>query len=335
MYEPYYQLKERAFNLTPDPRFLYFTERHCEALANLVYGIRERKGFLVLSGEVGTGKTTLINALLDTLERANVLSALIFNPLLSVSEFFEYLMNEFNLKAPGRSKSQILVTLNSLLLERYRMGQVTVLIVDEAQNLSSELLEEIRLLTNLETATEKLLQILLVGQPELSLKLNSPNLRQLKQRISLRCSLDPLSMFETKEYINTRLEIAGLPNQQIFADATIAEIFRSSGGIPRLVNTICDNALLTGYACDAKSVGIEIIREVCEDLEIVDGHHMARRATATAEREPAQNSLVRELTSSKTTESTPLETRPSSDSFDLFEQFVDKLRERSKHGENS
>ena len=335
MYEPYYQLKERAFNLTPDPRFLYFTERHCEALANLVYGIRERKGFLVLSGEVGTGKTTLINALLDTLERANVLSALIFNPLLSVSEFFEYLMNEFNLKAPGRSKSQILVTLNSLLLERYRMGQVTVLIVDEAQNLSSELLEEIRLLTNLETATEKLLQILLVGQPELSLKLNSPNLRQLKQRISLRCSLDPLSMFETKEYINTRLEIAGLPNQQLFADATIAEIFRSSGGIPRLVNTICDNALLTGYACDAKSVGIEIIREVCEDLEIVDGHHMARRATATAEREPAHNSLVRELTSSKTTESTPLETRPSSDSFDLFEQFVDKLRERSKHGENS
>ena len=271
MYEPYYNLKERAFNLTPDPRFLYFTERHCEALANLVYGIRERKGFLVLSGEVGTGKTTLINALLDTLERANVLSALIFNPILSVSEFFEYLMNEFNLKASGRSKSQILVTLNSLLLERYRMGQVTVLIVDEAQNLSSELLEEIRLLTNLETATEKLLQILLVGQPELSLKLNSPDLRQLKQRINLRCSLDPLSMFETKEYINTRLEIAGLPNQQLFPDATIGEIFRCSGGIPRLINTICDNALLTGYACDAKIVGIEIIREVCEDLEIVNG----------------------------------------------------------------
>jgi general secretion pathway protein A len=335
MYEPYYHLKERAFNLTPDPRFLYFTERHCEALANLVYGIRERKGFLVLSGEVGTGKTTLINALLDTLERANVLSALIFNPILSVSEFFEYLMNEFNLKAPGRSKSQILVTLNSLLLERYRMGQVTVLIVDEAQNLSSELLEEIRLLTNLETATEKLLQILLVGQPELSLKLNSPNLRQLKQRINLRCSLDPLSMFETKEYINTRLEIAGLPNQQLFPDATIAEIFRSSGGIPRLINTICDNALLTGYACDAKTVGIDIIHEVCEDLEIVNGHHMARRSSLTAEHEPAQNSLVKELTSSKTKESPPLETRPNPDSFDLFEQFVDKLRERSKHGENS
>ena len=335
MYEQYYHLKERAFNLTPDPRFLYFTERHCEALANLVYGIRERKGFLVLSGEVGTGKTTLINALLDTLERANVLSALIFNPLLSVSEFFEYLMNEFNLKAPGRSKSQILMTLNSLLLERYRMGQVTVLIVDEAQNLSSELLEEIRLLTNLETATEKLLQIVLVGQPELSLKLNSPDLRQLKQRISLRCSLDPLSMFETKEYINTRMEIAGLPNQQLFADATIAEIFRSSMGIPRLINTICDNALLTGYACDAETVGIEIIREVCEDLEIVDGRHLARRSAAPAEHEPAQNSLVKELTSSKTKDSTPLETRSSSDSADLFVQFVDKLRERSKHGEKS
>ena len=335
MYEQYYHLRERAFNLTPDPRFLYFTERHCEALANLVYGIRERKGFLVLSGEVGTGKTTLINALLDTLERANVLSALIFNPLLSVSEFFEYVMNDFNLKAQGRSKSQILMTLNSLLLERYRMGQVTVLIVDEAQNLSSELLEEIRLLTNLETATEKLLQILLVGQPELSSKLNSPNLRQLKQRISLRCSLDPLSMFETKEYINTRLEIAGLSNQQIFADATIAEIFRSSGGIPRLINTICDNALLTGYACDAKTVGIEIIREVCQDLEMADGQHLVRRSPAATVHEPAQNSLVKELTSSESKDSNPSEIRSGSDSFDLFAQFVDKLRERKKHGENS
>ena len=211
MYEQFYNLRERPFNLTPDPRFIYFTEKHCEALANLVYGIRERKGFIVLSGEVGTGKTTLISALLDTLERTGILSAFVFNPVLSTAEFFEYLLADLNLKCDTKSKSQVLIKLNSLLLERYRTGQATVLIIDEAQNLSTELLEEIRLLTNLETASEKLLQIVLVGQPELSLKLNSPELRQLKQRVSLRCNLDPLTLFETKEYIRTRLEIAGQP----------------------------------------------------------------------------------------------------------------------------
>ena len=178
MYEKFYGIKEKPFNLTPDPRFIYFTEKHCEALANLVYGIRERKGFLVLSGEVGTGKSTLVSALLNTLERTGVLSAFIFNPILSSTEFFEYLLADLNLKCDAQSKSQSLIKLNSLLLERYRSGQITVLIVDEAQNLSAEILEEIRLLTNLETATEKLLQIVLVGQPELSLKLNSPELRQ-------------------------------------------------------------------------------------------------------------------------------------------------------------
>ena len=198
MYEQFYSLRERPFNLTPDPRFIYFTEKHCEALANLVYGIRERKGFIVLSGEVGTGKTTLISALLDTLERTGILSAFIFNPVLSTPEFFEYLLADLNLKCDTRSKSQVLIKLNSLLLERYRTGQATVLIVDEAQNLSTELLEEIRLLTNLETASEKLLQIVLVGQPELSLKLNSPELRQLKQRVSLRCNLDPLTLLKRK-----------------------------------------------------------------------------------------------------------------------------------------
>ncbi len=209
MYELFYKLKENPFNLTPDPRFIYFTERHCEALANLVYGIRERKGFLVLTGEVGTGKTTMINALLDTLERAGILSAFIFNPLLSAAEFFEYLLADLNIKGDYKNKSHALIKLNNLLLERYRAGKPTVLIVDEAQNLSTENLEEIRLLTNLETATEKLLQIVLVGQPELSLKLNSAELRQLKQRVSLRCNLEPLSQTEVKEYINTRMEIAG------------------------------------------------------------------------------------------------------------------------------
>ena len=221
MYEAFYKLKEKPFNLTPDPRFIYFTEKHCEALANLVYGIRERKGFMVLSGEVGTGKTTIVNALLDTLDRTGILSAFIFNPILTSPEFFEYLLADLNLRVDVRSKSQALIKLNSLLLERYRLGQITVLVVDEAQNLSSEILEEIRLLTNLETATEKLLQIVLVGQPELSLKLNSSELRQLKQRIGLRCNLDPLTLFETKEYIKARLEIAGAVDQQIFTDSAI------------------------------------------------------------------------------------------------------------------
>jgi general secretion pathway protein A len=337
MYEQFYNLKERAFNLTPDPRFMYFTERHCEALANLVYGIRERKGFLVLSGEAGTGKTTLINALLDTLERASVLSALIFNPLLSVNEFFEYLLADFNLKADSRSKSQVLIKLNSLLLERYRMGQVTVLIIDEAQNLCTELLEEIRLLTNLETSTEKLLQILLVGQPELSLKLNSPELRQLKQRISLRCALEPLTLFETKEYINTRLEIAGLPNQQIFPDACVAEIFRCSGGIPRLVNTLCDNAMLTGYACDAKAINVDIIREVADDLELSDGHQLKSNSRARAATQSGLSVEGVGLTASpgESAESSSKQRLVDSDSFDLFVQFVDKLRDRNKSGERS
>jgi general secretion pathway protein A len=338
MYEAFYKLKEKPFNLTPDPRFIYFTEKHCEALANLVYGIRERKGFLVLSGEVGTGKTTLVNALLDTLERTGVLSAFIFNPILTSTEFFEYLLAEFNLKWDTRSKSQALIKLNSVLLERYRLGQVTVLIIDEAQNLSTEILEEVRLLTNLETATEKLLQIVLVGQPELSLKLNSPELRQLKQRISLRCTLDPLTLSETREYIKTRLEIAGLPDQQIFSDSCIAEVYRCSGGIPRLINSICDNALLTGYACDAKVIGVEIIREVSEDLDLSDGNGHQPRRTQNLKQTlvpGTSNGDSAEGSENLSQETNPEKNRHDSESFDLFVQFVDKLRDRTKSKENA
>ena len=329
MYEGFYNLKEKPFNLSPDPRFIYFTERHCEALANLVYGIRERKGFMVLSGEVGTGKTTLVNALLDTLDRSGVLTAFVFNPILTSPEFFEYLLTDLNLKADPRSKSQALIKLNSLLLERYRLGQATVLIIDEAQNLSSEILEEIRLLTNLETATEKLLQIVLVGQPELSLKLNSPELRQLKQRISLRCNLDPLTLYETKEYIKTRLEIAGLSDQQIFADNVVAEIYRCSGGIPRLVNTICDNALLTGYACDAPSIEVEIIREVAEDLELADIHHHPLRRATPSRQQNFSSSESKNYFEPKIAEQEE-ESQREDPSFDLFVQFVDKLKTRDK-----
>jgi general secretion pathway protein A len=331
MYEHFYNLEEKPFNLTPDPRYIYFTEKHCEALANLVYGIRERKGFIVLSGEVGTGKTTLVNALLDTLERTGILSAFIFNPILSSPEFFEYLLADLNLKDEARSKSQSLIKLNSFLLERYRMGQVTVLIIDEAQNLSTEILEEVRLLTNLETATEKLLQIVLVGQPELSLKLNSPELRQLKQRVNLRCSLDPLTLFETKEYIRTRLEIAGLPDQEVFPDSTVTDVYRFSGGIPRLINSICDNALLAGYACDSKIINSEIIYEVAHDLELGEGN----RGLSKKSQVPRQIPLVVNMSPEPGTESASASSGAKSsqvdgESFDLFVQFVDKLRDRRK-----
>ncbi len=331
MYESFFHLKEKPFNLTPDPRFIYFTERHCEALANLVYGIRERKGFLVLTGEVGTGKTTLINALLDTLERAGILSAFIFNPLLSAAEFFEYLLADLNIRGDYKNKSQSLIKLNNLLLERYRAGKATVLIVDEAQNLSTEILEEVRLLTNLETATEKLLQIVLVGQPELSLKLNSPELRQIKQRISLRCNLEPLSPAEIKEYINTRMEIAGLPNQAVFADDVIAEIFRLSGGIPRLVNTICDNALLTGYAMDSTVVGLEILEEVADDLELSHLPKFPVRAiSGGSSRNWTRTAGNLSDVTSRREDSIQDKIRMDPESFDLFVQFVDKLRENAK-----
>ena len=357
MYELFYNLKERPFNLTPDPRFIYFTEKHCEALANLVYGIRERKGFIVLSGEVGTGKTTLIHALLDTLERTGILSAFIFNPILSGSEFFEYLLADLNLKYDGKSKSQALMKLNSLLLERYRTGQATVLIIDEAQNLSTEMLEEVRLLTNLETASEKLLQIVLVGQPELSLKLNSPELRQLKQRISLRCTLDPLTAAETTEYIRTRLDIAGLPNQQIFSEASIAEIYRFPGGFPRLVNSICDNALLAGYACDVQSVGTDIIYEVADDLELDDGSRTLARRPRIPTQVPLAVSVPGNGDGSRSAVvSGPAHRGPVSvpgngasrapevasgtadgdtESFDMFVQFVDGLKDRKRNAGES
>ena len=334
MYEAFYGLKEKPFNLTPDPRFIYFTERHCEALANLVYGIRERKGFMVLSGEVGTGKTTIVNALLDTLHITSVLTAFIFNPILTSPEFFEYLLADFNLKYDGRSKTQALIRLNSLLLERYRAGKMTVLIVDEAQNLSAEILEEIRLLTNLETATEKLLQIILVGQPELSQKLNSSELRQLKQRINLRSSLEPLNLTETGEYINTRLEIAGLPDQRIFSETVVSEVFRCSGGIPRLINTICDNALLTGYACDLQFITRDIVMEVADDLELSDGQRYTKLRKERKRHPDLQDGQdgndsgpeeeqVLELVSTNQ-DSSPV----NAQSFDLFVQYVEKLKNK-------
>ena len=267
MYETFYRLNARPFNVTPDPRFLFLSESHKEALANLLYGIQERKGFVLLTGEVGTGKTTLLHALLGKLEE-DTMTAFIFNTRLGSKDFFQYLFEEFGLPFDSKSKSGCLLRLNNFLIERLRKGQNTVLIVDEAQNLSPGILEEIRLMSNLETTTEKLIQIVLVGQPELGDKLSLPELRQLRQRISIRYKIRPLSREETRAYIGTRLRIAGNPHDKIFDEAALDVIYRLSGGIPRLINLVCDSSLLSGYARGEKQLGADLVKDAVQELEL-------------------------------------------------------------------
>src|SRR5246127_3030891 len=223
MYKSFFGLKANPFNVNPDPRFLFVTQHTREALACLAYGVQNRKGFMLLTGEVGTGKTTLLNKLLEWLRTQRVSSAFLFNPRLEVMEFFQFMFADFGIPYHPKDKGQCLLKLNQWLLDRYRAREAAVLIVDEAQNLSADLLEEIRLLTNLETSTEKLLQIVLSGQPELDAKLARPELRQLKQRIALRCKTRPFLMTETEGYIARRLELAGA-TWPIFTPEAVAEI---------------------------------------------------------------------------------------------------------------
>ena len=269
MYTKFYRLDEKPFEITPDPRFLYVTENHKEALAHLIYGIREKKGLTVITGEVGTGKTTLIHTLLKRLNRVdeNTRIAYVFNPKLDSADFLQYICEDLGLRVPKRSKGEYIARLNRFLLDSYAQNRNMVLIIDEAQKLDPELLEEVRLLTNLETATRKLLQIILIGQPELSELLNRPQCLPLKQRISLRYHLNPLNKEETKEYVKRRLRIAGLVNPNIFSRKAIDEIYLYSKGIPRSINIVCDNALLRGYAADQKTIGDKIVREVVSNLE--------------------------------------------------------------------
>src|ERR1700692_43478 len=217
MYKKFFGLKENPFNVNPDPRYLFLTHHTQEALACLTYGIETRKGFILLTGEVGTGKTTLINKLLEWLHKERVSTAFVFNPRLSVSQFFDFMMADFGIPGESRQKGQMLMRLNQWLLERYQAGERAVLIVDEAQNLSPQMLEEVRLLTNLETSTEKLLQVVLAGQPELEEKLNHREFRQLRQRIALRAKTLPLTLDETRGYILERLHIAGSSEEEIFS----------------------------------------------------------------------------------------------------------------------
>lgn len=269
MYKKFFGLTKNPFEISPDPYFFYGSAQHNEALANIFYGIRAHKGFVVVTGEVGTGKTLLVRCLLDSLDRNQVAFSYVFNTRLNEEEFIRYIMQDLNLPVPSR-KGEMILQLNDYLIGRYRKGLTTVLIVDEAQNLSWEVLEEIRLLTNLETTKDKLLQIVLIGQPELDEKLESYNVRQLKQRIALRCKLNPLTELETRDYIVRRLQRAGAKNTAwtIFPDGVIKKVHQFSAGIPRLINTICENALIVAYAKQSASVSIEMIEEVAKDLRL-------------------------------------------------------------------
>src|SRR5271156_4583858 len=234
MYKAFFGLKDNPFNVNPDPRFLYFTKEIEEALSGLMYGVHNRKGFITLTGEVGTGKTTLVNRLLDWLHQRRARTAFLFNSRMNTNQLFDFILAEFGISCDARNKSQQLMKLNQWLLERYRAGETVVLIVDEAQNLTLPVLEEIRLLTNLETSTEKLLQIVLTGQPELEEKLKLPQLRQLRQRITLRCRTSPLTLEETFGYIAERLRIAGANGEPIFSKEAIETVNLYSRGIPRV-----------------------------------------------------------------------------------------------------
>jgi general secretion pathway protein A len=267
MYEQYYGLRERPFDLTPNPRFLFLTAKHREALSTLEYGISLRKGIIVLIGQVGTGKTTLVRTVLDSFRPPANRCVHLNNPTLTRNEFFELLTSEFGLSSEAAtSKARFLLELEHDILERRRAHGVTALIIDEAQGLPDALLEEVRLLANIETATEKLLPVVLVGQPELGERLDQTSLRQLKQRVALRCEIGPLDIRETAAYIAGRIRIAGGNATQIFTRDAVATIYQQSIGIPRTISVICDNALVTGFATDVKPINRQVVLEVSRDL---------------------------------------------------------------------
>jgi general secretion pathway protein A len=268
MYKQFFGLRANPFNMNPDPRYLFLTRHTEEALACLTYGIQSRKGFVLLTGEVGTGKTTLINKLLEWLRLQRVATAFVFNPRMDVPDFLDYMMTDFGIPPVAGGKSQKLRQLYSWLLDRHRAGETSVLIVDEAQNLTDEMLEEIRLMTNLETFTEKLLQVVLVGQPELDQKLRQGNLRQLRQRLALQAKTHALSREETSAYVVERLRIAGANGQPVFSPEAIAAIHRYANGIPRVVNLICEHCLVGAFVDQQKQVSVEIVDAVARDFEL-------------------------------------------------------------------
>jgi general secretion pathway protein A len=289
MYEAFYGLRERPFELTPNPRFLMMTPRHREALTTLEYGLSARTGIALLLGEAGTGKTTIVHAALQSQRVSQSRAVYLNNPALTRAEFVEFLAAGFGLTPDAaRSKTRCLSELTEVLATRHAAGVMSALVIDEAQCLPDELLEEIRLIANIESATEKLLSIVLAGQPEIAYRLNQPALRQLKQRIGLRCTLTALSLPETSAYIRERMRIAGGESDDVFTDDAIAMIHERSRGIPRMISVIADNALVTGFALDYRPVDREVVLEVCRDFDFGGGADDAPAPGAHTSGEPMQ-----------------------------------------------
>lgn len=266
MYNDFYGFRESPFNITPDPHFLFFSDRHLEAFNHLIFGIRERKGFIQITGEVGAGKTTLCRALLERLG-PSYKTALILNPVLTGEQLLWLVLAELGIEAHPYDRAQNLQLLNEYLLEQVPAGNDVVLLIDEAQDLSMELLEEVRLLSNLETDQRKLLQIVLMGQPELRELLDQENLRQLRQRITVRYHLEPLSLNETDRYIQHRLHVAGANSRPVFQRGAVRKVYRYAGGIPRLVNAVCDKTLLCGYVSGADKLTKRHVKRAILELE--------------------------------------------------------------------
>jgi general secretion pathway protein A len=309
MYENFFGLRERPFDLTPNPRYLVLTDVHREALSNLEYGISSRKGITLLLGEAGSGKTTLIRTAVEK-QPARVHCTHLNNPALTRGEFVEMLAQLFSLPEAARiSKTTLLVELESVLRKRREQGETTVLIVDEAQSLSRELLEEIRLLANIETDEEKLLLVILAGQPELAERLNDAALRQLKQRIGLRCQLRALTLQETAAYLAGRIKAAGGVGAQVFTREAVTKIFEASGGIPRVISVIADNALLTAFAQDRRPVSSQIVSEVCQDFDLSRKAPAESVANAAAPQVPGRVLEVAKSTSEAASPGVELGTR--------------------------
>jgi general secretion pathway protein A len=268
MYSKFFGLDKKPFNMTPDPAFLFLTAQHREALVGLTYSILERKGFVVLTGDAGTGKTTLLTRVLQHMPETKVQSSVILNPTLTPAEFLELALLDFGIPEVPPSKAQRLVKMQKLLLEGHREGRISTLVIDEAHKLSLDVLEEVRLLGNFEQDDQKLLQILLVGQSELSDLLERSDLRQLKQRIALRFTIEPLSPDEVDQYIRYRWTTAGGAHAVPFAPETVTQIAHYSRGIPRVINALCDNALILAFGEGARVVGEKHIREAAADLKL-------------------------------------------------------------------
>ena len=270
MYKSFFGLKENPFNVSPDPRYIFLTKEIEEALSGLMYGIQTRKGILTLTGEVGTGKTTLVNRLLDWLNGERIKSAFLFNSRMNSSQLFDFVLAEFEITCESKSKSHQLMKLNHWLMDRFKAGETAVLIIDEAQNLTFPVLEEIRLLTNLETSTQKLLQIVLSGQPELDEKLKLPQLRQLRQRITIRSKTSPLNRDQTYAYVYERLRIAGAATngEPIFSAQAIDSVHLYSMGVPRVINLLCEHSLINAFVEHQRTIPSNIVEEVAREFQL-------------------------------------------------------------------